>query len=292
MTQSNIPVFEHLYGELESPRLLDELHCERLEQRSGFHDWKIKPHRHDRLDQFFAVLTGGGEAVIDGKPFSFIAPFVIYVPNLTVHSFQYTADSSGFVLSAFKDEVSACLKHASELAPLFNRPLTVSHADNENLIDSVFTLFNNFHDEYRSSNPGRLLSLRSLLSIILINLYRSVPQRSETVTEPNSSEQQKITSLIQLIEEHYTENHNTEFYAKTMNTTLPKLRQMTQSILGVTAHQLINNKILLEAKRNILYTSMTASQISGMLGFKDPAYFSRFFKKHTGESPIEYRKRA
>ena len=293
MTQKpNIPVYEHLYGELESPRQLDELHCERLEQRSGFHDWKIKPHRHDRLDQFFAVLTGGGEAIVDGKSLSFVAPYVIYVPSLTVHSFKYIANSSGFVLSAFKDEVSACLNDAPELSAIFSRPLAVSREDNENILDAVFRPFNLFHQEYRTNKPGRLLSLRSLLSIIIVNLSRSVSEQDENASAANNSDRLKVNALIEIIERHYAENHNTEFYAKAMNTSLPKLRQLTQSILGVSAHQLINNKILLEAKRNILYTSMTASQISDMLGFKDPAYFSRFFKKHTGESPSEYRKRA
>ena len=292
MKRSNIPVFEHLYGELEAPRRLDALHSERLEQRSGFHDWKIKPHRHDKLEQIFTVLEGGGEAILDGKSIKFVAPFVIYVPSLTVHSFNYIADSSGFVLSAFKAEISTCFKNAANLSPLFNQAMTFTHAGNQKHMDTVIEQIINFHEEYRSNQPGRLLALRSQLALILANLSRCISQHGDVMTEPNFPDQQKLATLMAIIEEHYAQNHGTEFYAKAMKMTSPKLRRMTQSILGISAHQLINNRILLEAKRNILYTSMNASQIADMLGFKDPAYFSRFFKKHTRESPSEYRIRA
>ncbi|RBP47167.1 helix-turn-helix domain-containing protein [Arenicella xantha] len=292
MTQSNIPIFSNLYEELEPTQLPDSLHCERLEQRSGFHDWKIKPHRHDQLVQLFVVLEGGGEAIIDGEAIKFVAPFVAYVPSLTVHSFHYIEDSSGFVLSVFKDEVHSSLQSVPNLVSLFNQSFSISENDNTRQIAKILDLMTRFHDEYRSNRACRLLALRSLLALILVNLSRCVPQLNEQPSETDFDNQQKVATLMEVIEANYTEHHSTEFYANAMNITLTKLRRMTQSILGISAHQLINNKIILEAKRNILYTSMTASQIADMLGFKDPAYFSRFFKKHTGESPSEYRKRA
>lgn len=290
MNRNNIPVYGHLYGDIESPGLPDALHSERLEQRSAFHDWTIKPHRHDQLVQIFAVVKGGGEATIDGKLMTFSAPYLIFVPSLTVHSFNYFPDSSGFVLSAFKEEISSCIKGVPHLNALLSLPFSIASTANKELLELVLQQMNQFHEEYRRNKPGRLLALRSILSLILVNLGRCSSQDNERLATTQHRDQRRVMQLMEIIEKHFAENHSTEFYAEAMNITPAKLRQMTQSILGVSAHQLINNRILLEAKRNILYTSMTASQVAHMLGFKDPAYFSRFFKKHTGLSPSAYRK--
>lgn len=290
MKRNNIPVYGHLYGDIESPGLPDALHSERLEQRSAFHDWTIKPHRHDQLVQIFAVVQGGGEASIDGKLITFTAPYLIFVPSLTVHSFNYFPSSSGFVLSAFKEEVSSCIKSVPQLNASLSLPFSVASTANKELLELVLQQMNQFHDEYRRRKPARLLALRSILSLILVNLGRCSSHENERLATSQHLDQLRVMQLMEIIENHFTENHSTDFYAAAMNITSAKLRQMTQSILGVSTHQLINNRILLEAKRNILYTSMTASQIAHMIGFKDPAYFSRFFKKHTGFSPSEYRK--
>lgn len=289
MNNNAIPFFTHLYGQIDTSQTPDTLHSEQLEQRSAFHDWTIKPHRHEQLVQIFAVLEGGGEAIIDGRSIQFDAPFIIFVPSLTVHGFQYQSDSSGFVLSAFKDEVIDCLNTLPQLMPMFNQSLSVALDNNEKHIRRALDLINDFHNEYRSNKQGRTLALRSLLSLILVTLSRCNTKANISASINDLQDQEKVAVLMDIVEDNFIKQHSTQFYADAMNMTPTKLRHVTQSILGISVHQIIINKLILEAKRNILYTSMSASQISEMLGFKDPAYFSRFFKKHTGKAPSVYR---
>ena len=68
-----------------------------------------------------------------------------------------------------------------------------------------------------------------------------------------------------------------------------RLNAACKRAVGVTAGRVIRQRLLLEAKRSLIYTSMTANEIAYDLGFADPAYFSRFFRQHTGRTPSAFR---
>jgi AraC family transcriptional activator of pobA len=76
-----------------------------------------------------------------------------------------------------------------------------------------------------------------------------------------------------------------------LNVTSAKLRAACLEVTNKTPTRVLEERLLLEAKRNLTYTNMTVAQIAYYLGFADPAYFSRFFSKLAGESPAAFRKR-
>ena len=76
-----------------------------------------------------------------------------------------------------------------------------------------------------------------------------------------------------------------------MNLSPKRLNEITRKMLGKTITQLIHDRILLEAKRELIFSGRSIKEISYELGFEDPAYFSRFFKKQSGFSPTHFRKK-
>ena len=98
-----------------------------------------------------------------------------------------------------------------------------------------------------------------------------------------------VKKFKQLIEEHYKENLSVKDFAGKLSITPSHLNETVKHIIGRTASDLIDEKMIIEIKKLLLHTDLTASEIAFALNFSDQSYFSKFFKKHTGLSPGEFR---
>jgi AraC-like DNA-binding protein len=94
------------------------------------------------------------------------------------------------------------------------------------------------------------------------------------------------------VEKHYKKEHGVQFYADSLVTQPRTLNSLSQKYAGKTAGEIIADRIILEAKRELYYSTLSVKEIGYVLGFDDPAYFTRFFKKQTGISPNEYKSNA
>jgi len=129
-----------------------------------------------------------------------------------------------------------------------------------------------------------------LLKIILIELSRLSDYQRDYSSVKLKSNTEQFSELNRLIEEHFKESKSADFYAQKLNMSPSKLTKLCMSLVKQTPHAMITNKLILEAKRYLIYTSMSLAQITEALGMKDPAYFSRLFKKHCGMTPNQFRK--
>jgi len=92
------------------------------------------------------------------------------------------------------------------------------------------------------------------------------------------------------MEENHYKMVTPSYYAKKMKISLKALNEAVKDYTGQVCGEYIRSKTIIEAKRLLRYTTMSSSQITTELGFADTGYFSRFFKRETGFSPIEFRK--
>ncbi len=292
MNKARIPNYR-IYGEDDPSAMPGTTHCEMIEDRSSIHKWEIKPHRHDQIHQFFYIKEGGVKATLDGVEFNHQAPFFISIPALTVHEFFWKEQSKGVVINVHTTEMSKSLSSAPQLAALlFNQASLISKSDMDSEHEQfVGALFYRCLREYRNSEPIRSLMINTLLAQIYIGLGRSTMSVKQTRKAEKSEAEILCSNLIELIDQHYIENRNANYYSDRLGVTISKLNRMTKKVVGQSFHELIKKRLLIEAKRHIIYTSMSANQISYALGFNDPAYFCRFFKKYTGFTPTEFRKK-
>jgi AraC family transcriptional activator of pobA len=98
-----------------------------------------------------------------------------------------------------------------------------------------------------------------------------------------------VARFRELVEVHYRAGLSLEDYADRLGVTVARLRNACLKVAAAPPLRLVHERMLLEAKRALIYSSMTVAEVAYHLGFEDPAYFSRFFAKAEGQSPRAFR---
>lgn len=106
-----------------------------------------------------------------------------------------------------------------------------------------------------------------------------------SLQDPSINDRQRIQKLISLIEEHYIAQRDTNFYAEQLKISTHHLNDIVRRSRGTTVKKMIAQRLLLEAKRELSFGALTVKEIAFKLGFSDASYFSRFFRKQTGQNP-------
>lgn len=151
-------------------------------------------------------------------------------------------------------------------------------------------LFASMLAEYRQHQDWKKSMLISYLRVALIYLSRRY-----TEVFPGGPAQVEDQSLIrrlkELLNEHYNSLHQVSDYARLLHVTPGHLNDTVRERLGRTATSLIHERIILEAKRTLYHTDLSVKEIGYALGFEDAAYFNRFFKRLTDETPTAFREK-
>ncbi len=273
-----VPVFK-LYGETSAWPTPDLIHCESIPERSKLHGWEIKPHRHSDLVQLLYVQAGQATLKVEDVINHIDSPSLQVVPALSVHTFKFSEDIQGHVLSLAQPL-------AEQLGASLNSPVLSTAACYPIYLD---TLFSAITQEYSQPQPGRDPMLHSLITVLSIWLSR----RNLELSLPDALQldrgREHLKVFTRTLEQRFREHLPIEHYAATLGISGAHLNALCRRLSGQSALQMINQRLLLEAKRDLVYTTMTINQVSDSLGFSEPAYFSRFFKRCTGQSPKQFR---
>lgn len=141
--------------------------------------------------------------------------------------------------------------------------------------------------EHSGNELCRLDTICAYLQIFLIQLHRCRPCPHQHCRSARSLA--LVEKFRLLIEDHFSSKKPTREYALLLHVTEGHLNDIVKTITGKTARQLVHERILLEAKRLLAHGNASISEVAYQLNFKDTAYFSRFFKKHTHRSPSEFK---
>jgi AraC-like DNA-binding protein len=140
--------------------------------------------------------------------------------------------------------------------------------------------------EYLQHDPLKWLKIQALVSVVYIDISRIMPLSNQ---EESSRYMRQLESFELLIEENYRKEKLPSVYATKLHITERHLNRICRSCLKKSPGELINERILLEAKRLLTQKSFTVLQIADELGFLNPSYFSRMFRKKTGFTPKQFR---
>jgi len=280
-----VPLFQ-LYGENQAWPGTDLLHCESIPARSRLHHWEIKPHQHAELFQLLYVQRGQAQVEIEGVRSVVDEAAIQVVPPLTVHGFRFSADIQGHVLT-FGTALVADLEQRlgaplSVLTKAACYPLGKDRVRLRNLIETL-------QQEYQGHEPSRVTLLEALVTALMVWISRR-QQLGQAPRNRDERDRQLLGQYLRLVEAHYREHLSVEDFAARMNIQSLQLNQLCRALSGQTALQVVHQRLLLEARRNLIYTRMSIGQLSDSLGFSDPTYFARFFKRLSGQTPNGYRR--
>jgi AraC family transcriptional activator of pobA len=279
-----IPQF-FLYGEPPKPAGDRFAHLELLDDRSRPANWIISPHSQRDLHHIFLLHNGGGTADADGRNVELRAPCIIIVPAGVVHSFRFEENSAGRVLTFSDAFLRLIVSRCPEIANPFEEALWTASCKNKQL-DAAFE---ELELELGWAAPAHEFAVESILSTILVwahRHYHCAQQKSQAAAGPRAI---LVARYRALVEERFREHPTVEESAKALGVTPAALRGACRSLAGASPGEILKERLSLEAQRLMRYSNMSIGQIAVQLGFEDPAYFSRFFTKASGECPREFR---
>ena len=272
-----IPAYA-LYG--EGRGFPDVLHCERTADRARLHDWRIAPHRHPNLHQFFLIRSGAAWITVDGRARDLALPVLISIPAWVVHGFRFSAGTEGFVLTV---PLAALPEAFGEGAPLALGRWGAAPAD-----AAIDALFEEVMRQRSLSDTARTPMLRALALQIACLTARALQAGTPATASRYAHHMQAFEGLVR---SHLRDGWTLRDYAAALSLTPTHLNRVSQAIAGLPAARFVESRRFNEACRLLAYTQMTIAEAGYALGFDDPAYFSRAFRRQTGETPSHYRKR-
>lgn len=280
-----------LYSEEQSLGDPEFIHIEDIRVRAELFDWNINIHVHPKMFQVIYVKTGSVRIHIDGLEQEEQAPCLITVPSNVVHGFNFSEESaSGSVVTVaqllFADEEFQRKFPFYEELMRSAHILTLTQDDEDRPF--IEQQLEEMAREYSAQYVGKTSMFEWLLFALLLRIGRKLQSHFEP-HETGSRYEQRYQTLCELIEKHYREHLPATQYAEMLHTSLMGLNRACSAVSGKSVGELLQDRLILEAQRFLIYTAAPASLIAYDLGFKDPAYFSRFFKRRVGLSPGAFR---
>lgn len=224
-------------------------------------------HRHD-FYYLLALTTATGSHTIDFIPYPVHQHALFLLRPGQVHEIALSAASTGYLI---------------QFSTTFDPSPLLRTASRQNLYHIHTPLFENILEEFTAQKDNYEDVIKSYLHILFINLLRE--QTTSLIPDD-------LQTLQDLIEQHYSRYKQVSDYATLLHRSPYQLNSLTKQSLGKTCSTLINDHILLEAKRQLLATTNQINEIAWQLGYEDISYFIRFFKKHTGLTPAAFRQKS
>jgi AraC family transcriptional activator of pobA len=271
-----IPAWQ-LYGE-DHP-FPDLLHIERIVDRAAGLDWQITAHRHLHLHQMFLILCGQVWVSVDGNNLSANPPVLMNVPREAVHGFRFSAGTEGYVLTLPASDFPELFGAEAATATLLRRPFLISAPE------GIADTFARITVLYEGEGALRRLRLRAEV----IALCCAASEAAGIVGAAPEGGDPRILRFGILIREHLAQGWQLADYSGALAVSERHLRRLCLQATGLSAHAFIESIRLHEACRLLAYTRMRVQEVGFALGFDDPAYFARTFRRGTGMSPGDYR---
>ena len=216
---------------------------------------------------------------------------IIHLSKGQINAFQLTNELKGFIIlfteDYFKKQINALPKN--EIIRLFNSQLfsPIIEVPEDSNVQKYMKLF---YDEYSNVNEdyNQENTYSALLSIVFSKLERL--KQYQTFHLKRSDKLNKFLDFKSLLETYFNKSRNADFYAEKLNITYKHLNTICKDIISLTAKQFIDEFIVLEAKRLLVNSEIKSTELAYSLGFEEPTNFVKYFKKHTGFTPNQFKK--
>ncbi|MEI9955615.1 MAG: AraC family transcriptional regulator [Ferruginibacter sp.] len=245
------------------------------------------PHRHD-FYEIAVILKGKTTQLVDFKTYKANSKEVLIIPKGSIHQGAFKEKLEGFLILFTSDFFTKEQYDFLSQLELFNASYNSNRIKfNRGGWDEVTSFFNALKQEYFT--PAKTAD-KNILRFLLLAFSAKLNALAENNFQAKPVSSSIVKPFFELLEKNFKQQHLVNFYCSQLNITSKKLTQALAGSTGKTSLHIINDRILLEAKRELSFSKKTIKEIAFDLGFDDPLYFSKFFKKHTSLPPQDFRK--
>ena len=270
----------------------DDVHYATFSGLAAFFGRDMRPHWHDRFFQLHYLTSGKMELQLDEHQYSLQAPLFVLTPPSVPHAFNTESDSDGHVLTVRQELIWPLMQ---ALWPGSRESLDIpgfclSLASRPQTREALDRLWPLIVQEFSLQLSGRQTQLRLLAQ----SLFTLVLREADLHDNGNVSvrgEMRLFQRFNQMVNEKYREHRTVPDYAHELGISESRLNELCRRLANLPPKRLIFERVMREARRMLLFSTSSVHQIAWQLGYKDPAYFARFFHRLEGCSPSEYRRR-
>lgn len=247
----------------------------------------VKPHKH-AFYLSLLITRGSGIHHIDFDSYIVKPGCVFLMHPGQVHNWKFSADIEGYVIFHTKDFYNLNFTYERIGQFLFfgvgASPLIIL---SKMAFEKIEPIFQSIAVEYESERVMKFQKICSLLNVLYIELSELYPPQKQL---SNRSENQyaQVQNLEIFIDKNYKSLKFPKQYAELMNLSQKHLNRIVKLSLNKTISELISDRIVLEAKRMLIHSTLSIAQIAIELGYPENSYFFRIFKNKVGETPIGY----
>lgn len=283
-----IPAYS-LFGQaagLVEPRFC---HVERIGDRWQFHGGRVEEHSHPHLHQCSFWLDGRGEYVADDARYPVAPGILCWMPSGVVHGFRVDPGSQAIVLSMSDDfarEQIGAVLGGSHLRG-FHDHMVVATDRGQGDEAWLRRLFIRMEHEYEAMCGGQTDCIGALARLALIEGQRLA--EVFPASPIGDADANLLLRFMALVQDRLGTRPRIEALATDLGSTPYLLNQVCQAALGMRASEVVRARHVQEAKRLLLFTALRVAQIGQILGFDDPAHFTRSFRNATGQLPRQWR---
>jgi AraC-like DNA-binding protein len=286
-----IPVYELPFTEDEKLGFkIYRVQGSEIHQKDYPHKTEL-PHKHNYYEMCF--FTGGsGEHEIDFVSRPIVSPSIHFLRPGQVHLIRRGETYKGYLV-IFSEEFFNLRFQNLEVIPGY--PL-VSKLENgpilnldKLLFDEFYQLIKNIENELTETDADSEEIIISYLKIFFLKLRQNFSKLITAQNQPGGTMQKTVYEFNQLVDKYYDQIHHVKEYAEIMGESPIQLNRAIKSVTGKTASDLIIERLILEAKRLLLFSDLSNKEAAYKLNYEDPSYFARIFRKKTGYTPSGFR---
>ncbi len=252
----------------------------------------LKPHMHT-FYQIIWFITGFGKHYVDFNTYEIEDNSLFFISKGQIHQFDknlqegYVIHFNESFLDIYENFTDVFLKHnifhSFEKEPLFKIDASATK--------ELHNIVNRMQKEMATPNEfAHSDYLKILLQLFLIEIQRFGVRKDCCKLTMNNPSHILFVNFRKLLEENFHEIHTVVRYSEILSVSAKTLTNCTKEIAHQTPLEIINERLILEARRLLSYSERNVNEIGFELGFEDPSYFVKFFKRHMKISPSEFRK--
>ncbi|RAI97447.1 AraC-like DNA-binding protein [Chitinophaga skermanii] len=252
-------------------------------------DLTREPHRHDHF-QVIWFKKGKGKHVVDFVEYALEDDVIYLLRPGQVHQLLDCLKIGHVVVFTEKFYFSNSNDRGSvyDFTSLFDDSLAYGPVKiSESAATKLESLCHLMADESALRPNCNRNIMKHYLNAFLLLIERE--KKLGRSTSNSKTYDARMVELRRIMEQHFRQQHQVTFYAENFALTPKRLNEIVKESIGKTLSDMLHDRLVLEAKRQLAYSHRSVKEICYELGFEDPAYFSRFFRNHTGSSPQDFR---